>query len=66
MKSGLNIFINDVNRFNCRTATASPALPTQELERLHDLLVRGAISQDEFDGLKAKLLGVAPSRETRQ
>jgi hypothetical protein len=34
----------------------------QELERLHDLLVRGAISQIEFDGLKAKLLGCSPCR----
>jgi len=37
-----------------------PALPrtsaAQELERLHSLLVRGVISQTEFDGLKAKLL----------
>ncbi|WP_430640425.1 SHOCT domain-containing protein [Bradyrhizobium diazoefficiens] len=32
------------------------------MERLHDLLVRGAISQVEFDDLKAKLLGGASLR----
>ena len=41
-----------------------PALPrtsaAQELERLHGLLVRGVISQTEFDGLKAKLLRSTP------
>lgn len=62
-ESGLNLFINDVKKIQI---VDPPPLPqtslVQELERLHDLLVRGAISQGEFDGLKAKLLGTAPSR----
>jgi hypothetical protein len=61
-ESGLNLFINDVKKIQ---VVEPPPLPQtsllQELERLHDLLVRGAISQTEFDGLKAKLLGGAPS-----
>ena len=62
-ESGLNLFLNDEKRI--RLVEPPPLLQTsaiQELERLHDLLVRGAISQVEFDGLKAKLLGNAPSR----
>ncbi|HZR85304.1 MAG TPA: superinfection immunity protein [Bradyrhizobium sp.] len=62
-ESGLNIFVNDVKKIQ---VVDPPPLPqtsaVQELERLHDLLVRGAISQIEFDGLKAKLLGGAPSQ----
>jgi hypothetical protein len=62
-ESGLNLFINDVKKIQ---VVEPPPLPQasaiQELERLHDLLVRGAISQVEFDGLKAKLLGAAPSQ----
>lgn len=61
-ESGLNLFINDVKRIQF---VEPPPLPqtslSHELERLHDLLVRGVISQVEFDGLKAKLLGGAPS-----
>jgi len=61
-ESGLNLFINDVRKVQF---VEPPPLPqtsaVHELERLHDLLVRGAISQVEFDGLKAKLLGSAPS-----
>jgi hypothetical protein len=60
-ESGLNVFINDVRKVQ---VVEPPALPqtsaTQELERLHSLLIRGVISQIEFDGLKAKLLGTAP------
>ena len=36
---------------------APVADPTQQLERLADLLDRGVISQDEFDAQKARLLG---------
>lgn len=36
---------------------APVADPTQQLERLADLLDRGVISQDEFDVQKARLLG---------
>ena len=61
-ESGLNLFINDVKTIQ---VVDPPPLPqtslAQELERLHDLLVRGAISQVEFDGLKAKLLGSTSS-----
>lgn len=56
-ESGLNLFINDVKKIQVVDPPPLPATsPVQELERLHDLLVRGAISQVEFDGLKAKLL----------
>jgi uncharacterized membrane protein (DUF485 family) len=57
-ESGLNLFVNDVKKIQ---VVEPPPLPqaslSQELERLHDLFVKGAISQAEFDGLKAKLLG---------
>jgi hypothetical protein len=60
-ESGLNLFINDVKKIQVVEPPPLPAASvTQELERLHDLLVRGVISQIEFDGLKAKLLGGAP------
>ncbi|MGY3487954.1 hypothetical protein ACVW1C_005837 [Bradyrhizobium sp. USDA 4011] len=62
-ESGLNLFVNDVRKIQIVDPPPLPATsPVQELERLHDLLVRGAISQVEFDGLKAKLLGAASSR----
>ena len=61
-ESGLNLFINDVKKIQ---VVEPPPLPqtsfAQELGRLHDLLVRGVISQTEFDGLKAKLLSGAQS-----
>jgi hypothetical protein len=61
-ESGLNLFINDVKRIQ---VVEPPPLPqasvTQELERLHGLLVQGAISQIEFNGLKARLLGSGPT-----
>jgi Superinfection immunity protein len=60
-ESGLNLFVNDARRIQL---VDPPRLPqtsvTLELERLHNLLVRGAISQIEFDTLKADLLGAAP------
>jgi T4 superinfection immunity protein len=60
-ESGLNLFVNDVRKVQL---VDPPPLPrtsvTLELERLHRLLIRGVISQIEFDGLKAKLLGTAP------
>lgn len=59
-ESGLNLFINDVKKIQ---VVEPPPLPqtslSHELERLHGLLVQGAISQTEFDGLKAKLLGTS-------
>lgn len=59
-ESGLNLFVNDVKKIQ---VVEPPPLPqtsvAQELERLHGLLTRGAISQVEFDDLKAKLLGNA-------
>jgi hypothetical protein len=61
-ESGLNLFINDVKKIQVVEPPPLPQTsPVQELERLHDLFVRGAISQVEFDGLKAKLLAGAPS-----
>jgi Superinfection immunity protein/Short C-terminal domain len=66
-ESGLNIFVNDVRRVQLVEPPPHPQpSTTEELERLHELLVRGAISQDEFDGLKAKLLDITSSRESRQ
>jgi hypothetical protein len=60
-ESGLNLCVNDVRKVQL---VDPPPLPrtsvTLELERLHSLLIRGVISQIEFDGLKAKLLGTAP------
>jgi hypothetical protein len=62
-ESGLNLFINDVKKIQVVDPPPLPqSSPVQELERLHDLLVRGAISQVEFDGLKAKLLDGASSQ----
>lgn len=54
-ESGLNIFVNDAKKVQI----VDPSSPSaaHELERLHDLLTRGVISQAEFDGLKAKLIG---------
>jgi hypothetical protein len=61
-ESGLNLFVNDVKKIQL---VEPPQLPqasvTHELERLHGLLTRGAISQVEFDELKARLLGGAPA-----
>jgi hypothetical protein len=61
-ESGLNLFINDVRKIQVVDPPPLPQIsPAQEIERLHDLLIKGAISRTEFDGLKAKLLGGAPS-----
>jgi hypothetical protein len=54
-ESGLNIFVNDTKKV--QIVDPSSASTAQELERLHDLLTRGVISQMEFDGLKTKLIG---------
>jgi hypothetical protein len=60
-ESGLNLFINDIKKIQ---VVEPPPLPqtslSHELGRLHGLLVQGAISQAEFDGLKARLLGASP------
>lgn len=57
-ESGLNIFVNDIKKVQ---VVEPPPLPSttasQEIERLHTLLSRGAISQTEYDGLKAKVVG---------
>jgi hypothetical protein len=56
-ESGLNLFINDVRKVQVvEPPPVPPASATQELERLHNLMVQGAISQAEFNGLKTKLL----------
>lgn len=54
-ESGLNIFVNDTKKVQIVDPPGTSA--AHELERLHDLLTRGVISQAEFDGLKAKLIG---------
>lgn len=59
-ESGLNIFVNDVRRVQLVDPPPLPqASVSLELERLHDLFARGAISQVEFNSLKTKLLGNA-------
>ena len=59
-ESGLNLFVNGVKKIQVVDPPPLPQTsPVQELERLHELLVQGAISQVEFDGLKAKLLSGA-------
>ena len=61
-ESGLNLFVNDVKRVQIIDPPPLPgSSPALELERLHDLLVRGVISEVEFNSLKAKLLGATPS-----
>jgi Superinfection immunity protein len=61
-ESGLNLFINDVKRIqSVEPPSLSQTSLSHELERLHDLLVKGAISQAEYSGLKAKLLGDTPT-----
>ncbi|MGY4155605.1 hypothetical protein ACVINW_001447 [Bradyrhizobium sp. USDA 4461] len=60
-ESGLNLFVNDVRKVQVVDPPPLPGTsPAQELERLHDLFVRGAITEVEFNGLKAKLLGAIP------
>ncbi len=54
-ESGLNLFVNDTTKVQIVDPSGPSA--AQELERLHDLLTRGVISQAEFDGLKTKLIG---------
>ncbi len=57
-ESGLNIFANDIKKIQVVDPPPLPQTSTsQELERLHNLLTQGAISQTEYEGLKAKLLG---------
>jgi hypothetical protein len=59
-ESGLNFFINDAKKVQLIEPQPIPqGSVVHELERLHDLLKRGAISQVEFDGLKANLLAGA-------
>lgn len=56
-QSGLNLFINDTKKVEVlNSAGLSSSRFAEELERLHQLLLRGAITQPEFDGMKAKLL----------
>lgn len=60
-QSGLNLFVNDVKKVEAvSSAGLSGSRFADELERLHQLLLRGAISQPEFDGMKAKLLNDQP------
>lgn len=66
-ESGLKVFVNDVRRVQLVEPPPIPhASLSEEIERLHELFVRGAISQAEFDTLKVKLLDATPSREPRQ
>lgn len=57
-QSGLNLFVNDTKKLEIipppETTTAQT---TGEIERLHRLLTANAISQQEFEKLKASLLG---------
>lgn len=68
-ESGLNVFVNDVRRVQLVEPLQPPkphAAISEELERLHDLFIRGVISQDEFNSLKARLLDVPSTPEPRQ
>lgn len=56
-ESGLNLFINDPKKVQFVDPPPLPSSMGQELERLHRLLAEGALTQTEFDGLKAKLIG---------
>jgi hypothetical protein len=59
-ESGLNVFMNDVSEVQLIDPPPLPQTSVAlELERLHGLLVRGVISQIEFDSLKDKLWGSA-------
>ena len=55
-ESGLNLFINDPKKVQLVEPPPLPPSTGQELERLHRLLAEGALTQAEFDGLKAKLI----------
>jgi hypothetical protein len=60
-ESGLYLFVKDVRKVQLIDPPPLPQTSVSlELDRLHGLLVRGAISQIEFDGPKAKLLGTTP------
>ena len=59
-ESGLNLFINDPKKVQLVEPPPLPSSMGQELERLHRLLAEGALTQAEFDGLKAKLIGGQP------
>jgi hypothetical protein len=62
-ESGLNIFVNDVRRVQLvEPPTRTQPSTAEELERLHSLLLRGVITQVEFDALKAKLFTGAAAR----
>jgi hypothetical protein len=58
MSSLRGFFVNDVRKIQVVDAPPPPPRTsvTLELDRLHGLLVQGAISQIEFDALKAHLL----------
>lgn len=56
-QSGLNLFVNDTKKIEVVPAVGLPVTHvSSELERLHGLLMKNAISQQEFDTLKATLL----------
>jgi hypothetical protein len=57
-ESGFNLFANDLKKVQFVDPLPRTSV-TLELERLHGLLVRGAISQVEFDSLKEKVLANA-------
>jgi hypothetical protein len=57
-QSGLNLFVNDTKKIEVVPAVSLPVTHvSSELERLHGLLMKNAISQQEFNTLKATLLG---------
>src|SRR4030081_2008356 len=61
-ESGLNLFINDVKKIQVvDPPPLATNIPYARAGTPSRLLVRGAISQVEFDGLKAKLLGSTSS-----
>ncbi|MFD2181740.1 superinfection immunity protein [Rhodoplanes azumiensis] len=62
-ESGLNLFINDPKKIEILPSSTVPPVPTgasfgiaAEIEQLHRLLHQGAVTQTEFDSMKARLL----------
>lgn len=55
-ESGLNIFINDPKKVQLVDPPPTPTSIALELERLDALLSKGALSNAEFERLKAQLL----------
>ncbi len=68
-ESGLNIFVNDPVRVATVPSPLPPPLPrpddlVERLERLHKLLKDGAIEQEQYERMRARLLD-SSARQTQ-